>query len=183
MKTNKLLLTLVTLLLFITTGFRQDQKSNFADGKRWSGTVKWMRKTQGGHTVFFEWRMEATIEDGVCAVVHSYQSESDEGVTAKCRNEGQAELELGIDKETKEYSIWVDVPGCYGTKIDHGVQSDFGATDETAIVINKQPLPQQDPLISLSGRLITRDTNPGDNSVTTETYDWTLEKDKKKKVP
>lgn len=143
--------------------------------------MKWMRKTEGGHTVFFEWRMEATIENGVGNVVHSYQSENDEGVTAKCRNEAETELELGIDKEAKEYSIRVDVPGCYGIKMDHGVQSDFGATDETAIVIDRQSLPQQDPLKTLSGRLITRDTNPADGSVTTETYDWSLEKDRKKK--
>lgn len=178
MKNRKLLLLLFLLPLFITAAFMKDSHSYVYAGK-YSGTVSFLRKTTGGHTVFFEWRMEATIEEGEGTVVHSYESENDEGVTAKCKNEAETELQLGIDKEAKKYSIWVDVPGCYGTKIDHGVQSDFGATDETAITINNQPLPD-DPKF-LTGRLITKDTNPGDGSVTTETYDWTLEKDKKKK--
>ncbi len=178
MKKNKLFLPFFTLLVFITTGFRYDNKVNLLEGNKYSGSVSYLKKTVGGHTVFFEWRMEATIEDGEGTVVHSYKSETDDGVTAKCRNEAETELELGIDKEAKKYGITVSVPGCYGTLMDHGVQSDFGATDETAIVINDQPLPD-DPKF-LTGRLITRTTNPGDGSITTETYDWTLEKDKKK---
>jgi hypothetical protein len=181
MKKYKIILLLFIASFLLSGSKTTGKRAGTVTASKWSGTVSFLDKKTGPKIIISEWKMEATIDDGVATVIHSFESEDTESHSAHCRNEAETELQLGIDKEAKKYSIWVDVPGCYGTKIDHGVQSDFGQTDETAIVINDQPLP--DDARILSGRLVLKDGPHDDGSAGTTTYEWNLEKDKKKKIP
>lgn len=104
--------------------------------------------------------MDATINDNNCHVIHSYRWENTHGDTVACRSEEDTELEVAIEQEQAKYFISVRVPGC------------SGVSDETAIVINDQPL--DDPDI-LKGQLVLRDGPDANGDESKTTYTWNLE--------
>ena len=173
------------LLLLIPSLFIQSTKKNITlsedEEDLWTGTVSFVERQTGKNIEISLWKMEATITNNKGMAMHSFQFTDVNGTTSVCKGGDETEISVGIDLETKKYSIEVPVPGCYGQTNSGGKSTDFAKTDETAISINDQPL--KDP--NLLEGTITQ--NPGTNeneSITTiTTYKWRLEKVNKKNKP
>ena len=176
MKKNKHIGLLYIFLLFIQTmSFAQQD-----DDGIWSGTVTFLEKQTGKEIVISEWRMEAKITNNKALAIHSFKFKDQNNNTSDCRNTEETELELGIDYETMKYSISVSMPGCYGKQINNGETIDFAKTDETAIVINDQPLKD----VNVLEGTITERNGSGENEVASvTTYTWRLIRANKKKQP
>ncbi len=179
MKTYKII-SLLFISLFSIQSNTIGQNNSEDDDGIWTGTVTFLEKQTGKEIIISEWRMDAKISNNITAVIHSFTFKSTNGTTSDCKTEDKGELEVDIDYETGKYSIKVPMPGCYGKTISNGSTSDFSKTDETAIMINDQPL--KDPNI-LEG-ILTEKTGGGDNeNGTTTTYKWRLERKNKINIP
>jgi len=163
-KKNKLLLLLLSV--FIMMAFTPKDFGGRVQNK-WTGFVSFFEKKTGPDIVISEWKMDATINDDVCNVIHSFIFENLRGDTIKCRSEEETELEVGFDEEKRKYYIAVRVPGC------------SGISDETEIIVNDQPIPNDRKL--LAGQIVLRDGPDSNGDASRTTYSWHLEMDKKKK--
>jgi len=177
-KTSSLSLLLIPICLFQNNSEKSFE--NFEDEDLWTGTVSFVERQTGKNIEISLWKMEATITNNKGMAMHSFQFTDVNGTTSACKNGNETELSVGIDFETKKYSIEVPMPGCYGKTISGGKSTDFAKTDETAISISHQPL--KDPNL-LEGTITE---NPGTDENGTgiiTTYKWRLEKVNKKNKP
>jgi hypothetical protein len=170
MKNYKIILLVFIMPVFLSSAVEQSKKPTKAIKGKWSGKVSFYETLTGG-SVTYEWRMDAVITDDTGTVVHSYNSLSKEGCTQDCSTAGPTELELGIDIDTKEYGIRVPVQGCSGISVCKGNSNKFALTDETAILIEGQPLKSE---YSVSGT--TSQTYSANGSTTITKYSWSLTK-------
>ena len=156
--------------VFLSSAVKQSKKPTKAIKGKWSGKVSFYETLTGG-SVTYEWRMDATITNDTGTVIHSFNSLSKEGCTEDCSTGGPTELELDIDMETKEYGIRVPVQSCSGTSLCKGYTRKFVHTDETAILIEGQPVKSEN---SVSGT--TTETYSAKGSTTITKYSWSLKK-------
>lgn len=179
MKKYHFFLLLLIPSLFIQSTTKNNIHSENEEGI-WTGTVGFIEKQTGNNIEISEWKMEATITNNKGTARHSFQFKDKNGATSVCKNQEETELSVGIDFETKKYSIEVPMPGCYGETYSGGKSSDFAKTDETAISINDQPL--KDP--NLLEGTINEESGVDENGNSRITiYKWRLEKMNKKSKP
>jgi len=170
---------LLLLLPFLFIQSSLVPKNDFEEDEGiWSGIVTFLEKQTGKEIVISEWRMEAKITNNKALAIHSFKFKDQNNNTSDCRNTEETELELGIDYETMKYSISVAMPGCYGKRVNGGETTDFAQTDETAIVINDQPL--KDPNI-LEGTTTEKSSGGENETMSVTTYTWRLIRTSKKK--
>ena len=162
MKNYQMPLLLLVVSFFLSGSSLKYKKVN-TEGT-WTGFVSFFEKKTGPKIVFSDWKMEATVKEDICNVVHSYRWQNLLGDTVVCRSEEQAALEVGFDEEKGKYYISVRVPGCPGV------------SDETEIVINDQPIPN-DPNV-LRGQIVLHDGPDANGDESKTTYTWHLEKNK-----
>ncbi len=170
MKPTKILVLFFIPLLF--SGSFENQESIQEEFEtKWSGTVSFYEKKTGSEGLNSEWRMFASVSNDTGTAVHYSYVTSIHG-WSRCRTTEKTLLEVGIDEETKTYSISVNVPGCYGRQVIQGQESSYAVSDETAIVITNPRLPQN--LNVLTGSTV--ETYTHEFGTTTTIYEWNLRK-------
>lgn len=173
MNNTKTIAVLVLAAIFIFGGFKK--KAAMTDEGKWTGTVSFYEKRTGGKIVRSDWWMIGTITGNIGNGLDSSIFENTDGDKAKCATSEKTELELGIDGETNEYDITVNIPGCYGTKTDrYGKTESYGLCDETAIMINHQKLGSDPDL--LEGRIRTVQGPDASGSSIIIIYEWHLKR-------
>lgn len=172
-KLNSYLL-LVILLTFSSSAFIQKQSNERKSEEVWSGTVSFLEKRTGREIVTSEWTMFASFNASHGTANQNKKDRMRNGAKGDCYGEGSSELDVGIDDETNTYGITAYIPSCTGTSVTAAGTVSAAAQDETAIVINDQPLPENTN--SLSGTL-TIDEGPfPDGSAASTIYKWNLVK-------
>ena len=163
--------------MFFLTGFRKNKEGKMLSEEKWSGTVTFHEQKIATTFIRCHWWMIATIKDNVAAALDSSIIETRIGDRTYCATRDTTELELGIEEDKGEYGITVPMPGCYGYAIDkYGVRrDDYGLTDQTAIVINRQPLGKSRDLFI--GTLVWSDTAV-DGTIIITTHTWNLKKNR-----
>lgn len=165
---NKLFI--LPLLLPALSGSHQPEKKSGPAEAKWSGTVSFQVTTHnrdGGSSI---WKMDATIHNDTGTATHSSRFQRP-NASGSCFNQAKTELEVGIDEERGEYSIFVAVPGCYGRQVDYGVEKDYATTDETGISIDHQRLGSNHNVLS---GIIRDSTGDGEGSSSVTIYTWNL---------
>jgi hypothetical protein len=162
-------LLLIPIFFTANIGIPESEEPSLVD--QWSGVVSFFEKKTGSDGLYSEWRMFAFIYRDTGTSVHTANITSIHG-WSRCRTTEKTYLELGIDEENKTYSISVLVPGCYGRQVIKGIESEYGHTDETSIVINNQRLPQDRGVLTGS----TSETHTDEFGSTMTIYRWTLRK-------
>ena len=180
MKNCKLILPLFIAPFFLSSSIKQNKKTNTIDEEKWSGTVSFYEKRTGPEIVISEWRMDATITDNTGTASNKKKSETTPGDKGECNGQGKSELDVGIDLETKTYSISASIPDCNGLTIT-AAGREYEFVQDGSIFITDQPLGNNRNV--LSGNLILKD-GPFANGAMTETiYSWHLTNSKVKPQP
>jgi len=160
--------------LLMLIAFRKNPQRNNAESK-WSGTIIFHQKKTGPKIVRDDWWMIATITNNIGNGLDSSIYEGTEGDKARCATNAKTELSLGLDEQTGDYDMSVDIPGCYGLKTDrYGKTDSFGLCDETAIVIERQrtsPNPN-----ALKGTIRVVDGPDASGYTVITTHEWDLKK-------
>ena len=172
---NNLLLLLFVMIVFLSTGFKKHKPEKQSEESKWTGSVSFHQKRTGSKIVRDDWWMIATISNNRGNGLDSSIYENTDGDKARCATNAATELSLGIDKQTGEYDISVDIPGCYGMKTDrYGKTDSFGLCDETAILIEGQ---RTDPNTStLKGTLRVVEGPDASGYTVITTHEWNLKK-------
>ncbi len=177
MKKYIVFLMFIVLVFLLVSSYAEKKGSETNAEKKWNGSVSWFQKKTGPELSLSEWSMEASLTNDTGRAVHSSRVVTRRGDVSDCRTVGKAELNVGIDEETGEYSIEVLMPGCYGTvRYYHGQTEDYARTDETAIIIEKQRLGNNPNF--LPGFLVEYDTTEARGNTTVTTYRWNLTKNR-----
>jgi hypothetical protein len=177
MKKYKILLPLL-LSFFGGSSFIYDNENRVDDEDTWSGTVNFFNKQTGRGIVLYEWHMDATIKEDTVNSSEHLNFRNDLGDVAECKGQDIfVEKVISIDDEKKEIYIDVPIPPCRGSATTAGVTGPYSATDETGIVITKQPLGNNPNVIT--GTLVFNDPDATGSSVTT--YKWNLIRNVRKK--
>jgi hypothetical protein len=155
-------------------GFKKKFHQKKTEAK-WSGTITFHQKKTGLKIVRDEWWMIATITNNFGNGLDSSIFQNTDGDKARCATNGKTELSLGLDEQTGDYDMSVDIPGCYGLKTDrYGKTDSFGLCDETAIVIERQrtsPNPN-----ALKGTIRVVDGPDASGYTVITTHEWDLKK-------